>query len=146
MRIARLGPGDDEAVLAASPLFDDPARPDATARFLAEPGHHLFVAYHESGDGEDPDEPVGFISGVELVHPDKGVELFIYELGVAEAFRRRGVAAPLLDAFAALGRELDCYDMFVLTEADNDVARSFYASTPATDDGLQVMYTWPLEP
>ena len=144
MRIARLGPGDDDAVLAASPLFDDPARPDATARFLTEPGHHLFVAYHESGDGEDPDEPVGFISGVELVHPDKGVELFIYELGVAEAFRRRGVAAALLDAFAALGRELGCYDMFVLTEANNDVARAFYASTPATDEGLQVMYTWPL--
>ena len=40
-------PGDDGLVAAASHLFDGPARPDATARFLAEDGHHLLVAYED---------------------------------------------------------------------------------------------------
>ena len=36
MEIRVLRPGDDGLVAAASHLFDDPARPDATARFLAD--------------------------------------------------------------------------------------------------------------
>jgi hypothetical protein len=46
-----------EEIVAASPLLDAPARPEATARFLAEPGHQLIVAYAGS-------EPVGLVSGV----------------------------------------------------------------------------------
>jgi hypothetical protein len=78
--IRRLGPGDDALVVAAGHLFDGPARPDATARFLAEPGHHLLVAY----DGE---RPVGMVTGVETTHPDKGTEMFLYELAVDETAR-----------------------------------------------------------
>ena len=43
--VSALRPGDDGLVAAASHLFDGPARPEATARFLAEDGHHLLVAY-----------------------------------------------------------------------------------------------------
>lgn len=32
-------------VLAASALFDQPARPDWAARFLDSPGRHLLLAY-----------------------------------------------------------------------------------------------------
>ena len=45
--IRAMGPGDDAKVVAAGPLFDGPAKPDATARFLAEPGHHLLLAYDD---------------------------------------------------------------------------------------------------
>ena len=83
MRIKRLGRGDDSRVSEAGSLFDNPADPAATADFLARPDHYLFVAY----EGE---APAGFVSGVLLVHPDKGREMFLYELAVAEAFRRRG--------------------------------------------------------
>ncbi len=71
-------------VMAASDLLDSPARDDATRRFLDQPDHHLLVA-HLDGD------PVGMVSGVELTHPDKGAEMFLYELGVAEPFRGRGI-------------------------------------------------------
>ena len=54
--IRRLGLGDDALVRAAEHLFDGPARPDATSRFLAEPGHHLLVAY-------DDEWPVGMVTG-----------------------------------------------------------------------------------
>ena len=65
MEIRALGPGDDEAVAAAQHLFDGPARADATARFLGEPGSQLLVGYVDG-------EPAGFVSGVEVTHPDKG--------------------------------------------------------------------------
>jgi hypothetical protein len=70
--IRRLGPGDDALVVAVEHPFDGPARPDATARFLAESGHHLLVAY-------DRERPVGMVTGVETTHPDKGTEMFLYE-------------------------------------------------------------------
>ena len=54
-----MGAGDDAKVLAASELFDKPAREDATARFLREPTHHLLIAY-------EGDLPVGFVSGTEM--------------------------------------------------------------------------------
>ena len=63
MNVRALGPGDDGAVAAAQHLFDGPSDPAATARFLADPDHHLLVAYNAD------DWPVGFVSGVEMTHP-----------------------------------------------------------------------------
>jgi len=97
MDIRVLRPGDDRLVAAASHLFDGPARPDATTRFLAEDGHHLLVAYEDG-------QPVGFVSGVEVTHPDKGTEMLLYELAVDEPFRRRGVGRALVERLGALAR------------------------------------------
>jgi ribosomal protein S18 acetylase RimI-like enzyme len=83
VRIERLGTGGDSCVSEAGSLFDNPADPAATADFLARPDHYIFVA--------DEDEvPAGFVSGILLVHPDKGREMFLYELAIDEAHRRRG--------------------------------------------------------
>ena len=57
---------------------------------------------------------------MELTHPDKGTEMFLYELGVDEPHRRQGVGTALVGALAALAAERGCYGMFVLTEADNE--------------------------
>ncbi|HEY8766609.1 MAG TPA: hypothetical protein VIP09_05015 [Dehalococcoidia bacterium] len=70
LRLERLGPGDDARVLDAGSLFDKPADSAATADFLARADHYLFVAY-------EGDVPAGFASGVLLVHPDKGREMFL---------------------------------------------------------------------
>ena len=93
MSILALGPGDEDKVRAASALFDGPARDEAASRFLNDPDHHLLVAYQ----GE---EPAGFVSGVEITHPDKGTEMFLYELGVDERFRGRGIGRSLVTALA----------------------------------------------
>jgi ribosomal protein S18 acetylase RimI-like enzyme len=84
VEIRELGPGDVEVVMAAPHLFDEPPRREWAAGFLQRDGNHLLLAYVG-------DEPAGFVSGVEVLHPDKGVEMMLYELGVDEAFRRRGV-------------------------------------------------------
>ena len=40
---------------------------------------------------------MGFVSGVEVTHPDKGTEMFLYELAVDEPFRRRGIGRALVE-------------------------------------------------
>jgi ribosomal protein S18 acetylase RimI-like enzyme len=132
-----MGPDDVDAVVAAEHLFDGPAVPEATRRFLAEPTSHLCVAY-EGG------APAGFVSGVELTHPDKGTELFLYELGVDERFRRRGIGTALVRALAQRGRERGCDGMWVLTDRPNGAALATYRAAGAVEESDQVMLGWEL--
>ncbi|MFE1951880.1 GNAT family N-acetyltransferase [Streptomyces sp. NPDC059524] len=126
-------------ILAASPLFDAPARPEWAAGFLATPGHHLFLAYE---DADDPARPIGFISGVETLHPDKGREMFLYELAVAEGHRRRGTARALIRALADLARERGCYGMWVGVDQDNAPALAAYRSAGGVDEGACAVMVW----
>jgi ribosomal protein S18 acetylase RimI-like enzyme len=135
MDIRSLGPGDDAAVTAAAHLFDQPTKAEAVARFLAEPGHHLLVAYED-------ESPVGFVSGVELTHPDKGTEMFLYELAVDEPARRRGFGRALVEALAQLGWERGCYGMFVLTDDDNEAALATYERAGGGKHSRSVMLEW----
>ena len=136
MNIVELGPGDAGKVMEAGELFDHAPQPDATARFLAEHGHHLLVAY-------DGAVPIGFISGVETVHPDKGTEMFLYELGVAESHRRRGVARALIERLATIARGAGCYGMWVATDDENVAALATYEGAGAKRDKERaVILTW----
>lgn len=135
LEIRALGPGDDEAVVAAQHLFDGPAKAEATARFLGEPGSHLLVA---SADGE----PVGFVSGVEVTHPDKGTEMFLYELAVDEAHRRRGHGRALVRALEAVARDRACSGMFVFVDDDNEAGRAAYRSAGGTVASRPWMVDW----
>jgi ribosomal protein S18 acetylase RimI-like enzyme len=132
-----LGPEDLDDVVAAEHLFDGPVVMDSARRFLEEPTSHLCVAYERG-------VPVGFVSGVELTHPDKGTELFLYELGVDERWRRRGIGTALVRALAERGRERGCYGMWVLTDRPNEAAVATYLAAGAVDEGDQVMFGWSL--
>jgi ribosomal protein S18 acetylase RimI-like enzyme len=133
--IRELGAGDGAAILAAGGLFDGHPQLGLAERFLTAPGHHLLIAFEDG-------VAAGFVSGVELIHPDKGTEMFLYELAVDEAFRRRGIGASLVAALMAIARERGCYDMWVLTDADNDAAMATYRSTGTTAESSHVMLTW----
>src|SRR5919202_75075 len=135
MEIRRLGPGDDAAVAAAGHLFDSAPRSEPTRRLLHERTHFLLVAY-------DADAPVGFVSGVEITHPDKGTEMFLYELGVEEASRGRGIGRALTEALAALARDRGCYGMWVGTEPSNTAALAVYRAAGATSSDEFVALTW----
>ena len=135
LEIRALGPGDDAAVVAAQHLFDGPARAEATARFLEEPGSHLLVGYVDG-------EPAGFVSGVEVTHPDKGTEMFLYELAVGEAHRRRGHGRALIEALEVLARDRGCVGMFVFVDDDNEAGRAAYRSAGGRDASRPVMVEW----
>jgi ribosomal protein S18 acetylase RimI-like enzyme len=135
MKIERMGSEDQELVMAAANLFDYPPRSDAVNRFLADPNHHLLIAY--SGD-----VPVGFVSGVEVTHPDKGTEMFLYELAVDDGHRRQGIGTALVEALRDLAREQGCYGMWVLTDDDNAAAGATYRKAGGEVESQPLMFSW----
>jgi len=129
---------EDVALLRrAQALFDLPLRDDSIARFLSSDDHHLLLAV-------DGDEPVGMVSGVELTHPDKGVEMFLYELAVAETAQRRGTGTALVEALKALAIERGCRGMWVLTDADNAAGLGTDRKAGATIEEQTVLLEWQL--
>lgn len=123
-----------DAVVAAGHLFDTPPTRSGAQAFLRTPGHHLLLAYVG-------DDPAGFVSGVEMRHPDKEPEMFVYELGVDEAYRGRGIASALLRSLGALAATRGLRGLWTATEADNLAAQATYARAGADAEAV-VAYTW----
>jgi aminoglycoside 6'-N-acetyltransferase I len=122
IEIRRVGPGDvDLLERVAEDVFDAPIDPMRLAAYLASPGHHLIVAVNQG-------EVVGQVAAVVHRHPDKPMELYIDEVGVAPTHQRRGIARSMLAAMFELGRELGCEQAWVVTEPDNQAARRLYES------------------
>jgi ribosomal protein S18 acetylase RimI-like enzyme len=123
IEIRRLVPGDEEVVRA---LAED----EPQIALLADERTIFFAAF----DGE---QPVGFAFGYALPRRHGlATTLFVYEVGVDERYRRRGVARRLMEALLA-GHE----DAFVLTEPDNEAANALYASLGGTRTDA-VMWEW----
>lgn len=137
IEIKRLSAGD-AAILGrvADGVFDEAINAARRAAYLAEPGHHMFVAIAAG-------EVVGQAAAVVNRHPDKPPELFIDEVGVAPAFQRRGIARKLLDAMLALGKDLECESAWVGTEHGNGPARGLYESFGVSAESF-VLYTFEL--
>ena len=135
LTILGLHRGDEAGGRAAQHLFDDP--PDHAAAFLAAPGHHLLLAY--AGD-----RAVGFLTGIELIHLERAPELLVYDLGVEESYRRRGIASALLAALRALAAERGCSTgTWVATEDDNASALATYADGASSRQDGVVIFSWP---
>jgi ribosomal protein S18 acetylase RimI-like enzyme len=136
MDIRDLSAGPASAVLDISHLLDSEATADAVGRFIDSSGHHLLVAY-------DDDVAVGFVTSVEMTHPDKGTEMFLYELGVDPSAQGKGVGRALVAALADLARTTGCYGMWVLTDRDNTAAiRTYQAAGAVDDDAPTVLLSW----
>jgi len=141
---ARMAPEEIEIEVAdslasvrrAAHLFDHTVDDGATLAFLDDRRHVLLLARIDG-------YPVGFVSAVELSHPDKPrSEMFVYELGVDEGFRRRGVATVLMQALIELCESRGCGEMFVLTEPDNEAAIATYRTALGASEPAGVMFTW----
>jgi ribosomal protein S18 acetylase RimI-like enzyme len=139
MELRWMTPADADAVAAARHLFDHEVGSQWVQHFLAQLNHHLCIAYED-------DEPAGFVSGVEMTHPDKGTEMFLYELSVDDGFRGRGIGKALVVALADRARGRDCYGIWVLTDSENRAAVRTYQSAGLRDASEQLMLTCDLEP
>ena len=82
------------------------------------------------------------VTGVEMTHPDKGTEMFLYELGVDEGHRGLGVGRALVAALAELARKGGCYGMWVLTDDENVAAIAAYRAAGGVvgDDSRQLSW------
>lgn len=135
IQIRRLG-RDDEAVLGqvAEGVFDEAIDPRRLTAYLAAPGHLMIVAMAE-------DIVVGQVAAVIHRHPDKPTELYIDEVGTADAWLRQGIATRMLHAMFALGRELGCEEAWLGTEPDNAPARALYDRLGVPAENVAV-YIW----
>lgn len=134
-----LGPPDGAALdRVAAGVFDGPVEARWWAEFRADARHHLAVAL-------DGDVVVGMASGVHYVHPDKPPELFVNEVGVADAYQGRGIGGRVLRALLDHGRALGCAQAWVLTSPGNAAAVRLYAGAGGrAADEPTVLYAFDL--
>jgi ribosomal protein S18 acetylase RimI-like enzyme len=133
--VRRLGLSDVDVVVAAAHLFDDVPRRDWTERFVGGRDCVMFLA-------EIGGVAVGFLTGIEIVHPDKAPELLIYELGVDEPVRRKGVGRKLVDAAIDHAQEHGMRGMWVPFDHDNNAARATYRAAGGRDPESADIVNW----
>jgi ribosomal protein S18 acetylase RimI-like enzyme len=94
---------------------------DVVRAFADTPSALAFVAADET-------EILGWCWGHHLARPDSSSMLYVHQLEVAEAHRRRGVGRDLLRAFMEAGDKAGAAKMFLTTGEANVAARSLYES------------------
>lgn len=131
VNLVRVGPQDAAALdRIAEGVFDEPVRPDRVAAYLAEPNHLMVLALANG-------VVVGQCAAVVHRHPDKGPELYIDEVGTADAWLRQGIARRMVTEMLAWGRELGCEIAWLGTEPENLPARELYRRfSPAEEEGF----------
>lgn len=138
VRFVQLGPADEGLLRRAADLFDDPLDETAARRVLADPRSVLVLAMH----GE---EPAAFALALEVDSVDHAQpELFIDEVGVAEAMRRRGIGRVLLNEVLAIAATRGCREAWVLAEPENAAALGLYRSLAPDEDSENRLFVWHL--
>jgi ribosomal protein S18 acetylase RimI-like enzyme len=72
--------------------------------------------------------------------------MFLYEAGVVDEYRRRGIGRALVEELKRFATESDCRKMFVPTQASNQAAMALYRSAGgeggADPDGAAFWWNW----
>ncbi|MFL5929334.1 MAG: GNAT family N-acetyltransferase, partial [Gaiellaceae bacterium] len=127
--VRRLGPGDEDIVRRLAE-----GRPQSA--LLADDRTIFLGAF-------DGDDPIGFVFGYDLPRRHGAPSMvFVYEIDVDPAYRRRGIAKRLLVELLRLGRGRGAVDGFVLTEPDNVAANALYESVGGVRSDV-VMWDFP---
>ena len=90
---------------------------------LSKQHYHVFVALLDG-------TVVGGQTAYELQFFDEeNTQMFLYELGVDEKHRQKGVAKALIAALKELCQEKSITTLYVSTEMDNEKAKNLYKAT-----------------
>jgi aminoglycoside 3-N-acetyltransferase I len=96
--------------------------------FLKNPDNALFLATVE-------EKIVGFLSGHRLQRfDDRKAEVLIYEVGVNEDNRRKGIAKAMLHAVKNWAKEVGADEAWVLTYSSNEAGMALYKSAGGEED------------
>ena len=146
MQVRRLGVADCELGINAVHLLKSPdgyptPSADDMVKFLSCRANVLILAI-------DDGVPVGYVVAYLLDRIDRYRRMmFFYEVGVAEAHRRRGIGKRMIAELKETCRTEDVMKMWVPTSRSNIAATRLYASTggmPLSPDD-EVTYTYPRE-
>ena len=137
MRVRRLVAGDAPRLQELCRRFKDRVpSDDEAAAFLARDDIHVWVA-------EVNGELAGFAYAYVLLRIDGDTGVFLYELGVDEQFRRRGLGRALVEEARALAERVGAAKMWVDTSYDNEPARRTYAAAGGQPSGeATLVYGW----
>ena len=110
-------------------------------KFLNDPNNALFVAFIEN-------KALGFLTANRLQRFDKrGAEVLLYEIGVHDDFRQRGIGKALIGAAKHWAKEAGADEAWVLTNRSNTAAIALYQSTGGTTESEtpdEVMFVFKL--
>lgn len=120
-------------------VFDHAVRREYLDPFLSDPRSLLLVAVVNK-------TVVGMASGIFYTHPDKPLQLFVNEVGVADAYQQQGIGKQLVTAILEQAEARDCREAWVATEEGNKAARALYLAAAGREDPEHaVVYTWNLK-
>lgn len=119
-------------------VFDHDVKREYLEPFLEDPRSLLLVAVSKG-------TVIGMVSGFMYTHPDKPLQLFVNEVGVADAYQRMGIGKRLLSGILDEAVAHGCTEAWVATEEGNMAARALYLSARGQEDPEKaVVYTWRL--
>ena len=138
--VRRLGSQDVVLMQAANRLFADvfgeegyhgpPAGPDHLEKLLAD---DKFIALAAYVDGE----MAGAIAAYELVKFEaERSEIYIYDLAVDAAQRRRGIATAMIEELRQIARDRGAYVIYVQADHGDDAAIALYTKLGVREDVL----------
>jgi aminoglycoside 3-N-acetyltransferase I len=141
VRIHRLGPGDvplmDGLLKMFGQAFEDPDsydahRPDASyLRQLLASDSFVALAAVKGTD------VVGGLAAYELKKfEQERSEIYIYDLAVAEAHRRQGIATALIEELRQLAAARGAYVIFVQADVGDDPAIALYTKLGRREEVL----------
>jgi len=122
-------------LLRDADVFDGPVAPSQLSAFVEDP-HSLLVFASQNS------EIVGAAFGTILLHPDKPPAFFLNEVGVNEAWRKKGIATRLTQELMAAAWDHGCGEVWLATETDNDAACGLYRKLEGQESGDVVIYDW----
>ncbi|MBO6767692.1 MAG: GNAT family N-acetyltransferase [Erythrobacter sp.] len=136
----RLVPGDadrlEELNLFFARVFPDPevlncegASAQQRAAWLADDGNLALVALESS-------EIVGGLVAYRFDKIEGRREFYIYDLAVAEAYRRRGIATRLIEALCRIARDAGAWVVYVQADQADAPAVALYTKLGAREDVL----------
>ena len=135
MEVRRLRAGDEQlAIEAIETLKPEEERDGNVAsqehmrRVLESDENYLIVAC-EAG------RPTGFLVAHRFPRVDRDrYMVYLYEIEVEQAFRRRGVGTRMIDLLKNVCREDQVMEIWVGTEEDNIPAKALYKATGAEEE------------
>lgn len=116
-------------------VFDYPIKNKSLKSFLNLNNHHLLCAFN------DKNQVIGFVSFVEIYHPDKDTQIFVNELSVHESYQRMKIGTHLMNQVFAFAKD-HAYYVWVATEMDNVEAINFYQSLKPKTSQKSIFFDW----
>jgi L-amino acid N-acyltransferase YncA len=119
-------------------VFDHPVQRELAACYLRDSNKLLLVAMRDG-------VVIGMASAIACVHPDKALQLFINEVGVAGRWQGQGIGKKLLQGLLQRGRMMGCIEARATAEEDNLAVRALCDAARGLQQlGHAIVYTWPL--